>query len=305
MNLVVREQVRVQSMGETLAGALFLPTTISPCPAIVVTHGAGDYKENYNEFCEYLAGKGLGCLALDLHGHGASGGKRFYVEISDWSADVRAGLNFLSRDERIDPNALGAFGPSSGGTAILEAALADSRIKALVALDATVRNSLPGPISMFLKGLVWLGRAKRALTGSDLRVNMLKLNAGMRFTEDDEVNARLLADEAIKAALEHFPFPGAAESFFVNTIERVGRITAPTLVIWGAEDRIDPPETGQLFFQALTCKKSLQIVEGNGHGGHLDRNRQTVFELTAQWFSENLAASVEHVSESEAACRAG
>jgi len=303
MNLVLREQVQVQSNGETLSGALFLPS-VCPCPAIVVSHGAGDYKENYTEFCEYLARKGLGCLALDMHGHGASGGKRTFVEMRDWCADIRAGLTFLSQDKRVNSQALGAFGPSSGGTAILEAALEDSRIKALVALDVTVLNSLPSPISIFLKTLVSIGRIKRALTGSDLRVNMLKLNAGMRFTEDDAVNQRLLADERIKASLENFPFPGAAESFFVNTIERVGRISVPTLVIWGAEDKIDPPETGQKLFQALTCKKSLHIVEGNGHGGHLDHNRQKVFELTAQWFSENLRASTERVSESGPACRA-
>jgi alpha-beta hydrolase superfamily lysophospholipase len=304
MNLVLREQVRIPSMGNTLSGALFLPTS-GPSPAVVICHGAGDYKENYTELCEYLAKKGVGCLALDMHGHGASEGDRYYVEMRAWCADVRAGLDFLSRNKRVDPEGLGAFGVSSGGTAIFEAALADSRIKALVALDATVRNSLPATISAFLKSLVWIGRAKRSLTGSDLRVNMLKLNTGMRFTEDPEVNARLLANEAIRAALGNFPFPGAAESFFVNTIERVGRISAPTLVIWGAEDKIDPPETGRLLFDALTCKKSLQIVEGNGHGGHLDRNRQKVFELTAQWFSENLTPSVEHVSQSEAACRAG
>jgi alpha-beta hydrolase superfamily lysophospholipase len=306
MNLVLREQVTLQCAGVTLSGSLFLPTSsASPCPAIVVCHGAGDYKENYTELCEYLGGKGIGSLALDMHGHGASGGNRTYVEMRHWCADVRAGLDFLAQDKRVDPNGLGAFGPSSGGTAILEAALEDSRLKALVALDATVRNSLPAPISAFLKCLVVAGRIKRFFTGSDLRVNMLKLNAGMRFAVDDEVNAKLLADEAIKAALESFPFPGAAESFFVNTIERAGHIAAPTLVIWGAEDQIDPPETGQLLFEALTCKKSLQIIEGNGHGGHMDQHREKVFELTAHWFSENLAASIEHVSESEAACRAG
>src|SRR5262249_17486977 len=42
-------------------------------------------------------------------------------------------------------------------------------------------------------------------------------------------------------------------------------------------------ETGRLLHAALTCEKDLQIVEGNGHVGHLDRNKTKVFELTAHW----------------------
>ena len=87
-----------------------------------------------------------------------------------------------------------------------------------------------------------------------------------------------------------FPFPGGAHSFFVNTLERVSRITIPTLVLWGEEDQLDSPETARLLYNALLCKKRLHIIPGNGHVGHLDRNRAKVFALTADWALENLAA---------------
>ncbi len=96
------------------------------------------------------------------------------------------------------------------------------------------------------------------------------------------------SDPRIMDALASFPLPGAAECFFVDTLKRVAGIKAPTLVLWGKEDRLDSPRTAQLLYDRLTCKKQLHILAGNGHAGHLDRNRQQVFALAAAWTLENL-----------------
>src|SRR6266478_1521859 len=155
MNVIERESARecvvLNSLGDELAGTLFLPASSHPCPSLIVCHGAGDFKENYFELCEFLAGKGIAALAIDMHGHGASGGARFHVNINEWVADVQAAIKFLASHPQIDPDKICGFGISSGGTAILEAAVIDSKLKVLVALDATVRNSLPLPMSCFLQ----------------------------------------------------------------------------------------------------------------------------------------------------------
>ena len=41
-------------------------------------------------------------------------------------------------------------------------------------------------------------------------------------------------------------------------------------------------------YEALTCKKALHIIPGNGHLGHLDRNKGLVFKLSAEWATQNL-----------------
>jgi uncharacterized protein len=140
---------------------------------------------------------------------------------------------------------------------------------------------------VFLKILVWLGKIKRCLTGRDFRVPLAKLPAP-KMASDPEVNRRLMSDPHSLEAFMAFPLPGAEQAFFVDTITRVSCITAPTLVLWGEEDKLDPPETGRLLSAALTCKKQLQVIPGNGHVGHLDRNRAKVFALTADWMLENL-----------------
>lgn len=283
-----RESVCFRSHGENIAGTLFLPASDRPVPVLIICHGAGDWKENYYELCESLAKRHLGSLALDLSGHGESGGERFFVDMRLWVADIRAAIDFLVAHPQVDSNRIGAMGLSSGGTAILEAGLVESRLKALIGLSPTVRDSLPLPIGLFLRLLTLVGRLKLSLTGKHLRVPLAQLSVGPKLASDPEINRQILANARFLEAFQAFPLPGAAQAFFVDTIKRVGRITAPTLVIWGEDDHMDPPKTGRLLFQALTCKKELRILPGNGHVGHLDRHRAQVFDLTADWALENL-----------------
>jgi uncharacterized protein len=280
-----KEPVRFQSRDAELGGVLFLPQVDTPAPALIVCHGAGEFKENYFEMGESLAQRGIACLALDMHGHGESGGERFCVRIEEWVDDIRAAIDFLQSHPRVDGKRIGGFGLSSGGTAILEAALVEPRLRVLVALDCTVRDSMPRVVSWILRVILLAGRLKRRLTGRTLRVPLAKMG-GWKPASDPEVNKRLLSSPRTLEAYMSFPLPGAEEAFFVDTIKRVSRITAPTMVIWGADDELDPPATGRLLFETLTCRKRLEIVAGNGHVGHLDRNRSRVFGLTADWVLE-------------------
>ena len=284
---ISQEAVRIQSLGDELVGILFRPETETPAPVVIVCHGAGEFKENYFELCELLATRGVAALALDLHGHGESAGERFCVHIHEWVADVQAAIGFLTTHPKIDGNWIGAFGLSSGGTAILEAAVVDPRLKVLVALDATVRNSLPLPMTLFLKLLIFVGGIKKRLTNQQWRLPLAKMG-GLDLASDPEINRRITTDPKGLAAFMAFPFPGGAEAFFVDTLHRVSRITAPTLVLWGEDDKLDPPQTACLLYAALTCPKALHIIPGNGHVGHLDRHKAKVFALTTDWVLQNL-----------------
>jgi pimeloyl-ACP methyl ester carboxylesterase len=282
------ETVKFRSLGDDLVGSLFLPATLQPAPGLIVCHGAGDLRDNYAELCETLARRGVACLALDMHGHGQSGGARSFVDMREWVADVRAAIGFLSSHPRIAASKIGAFGISSGGTAILEAAVIEPRLKALVALDATVYDSLPAATAIPLKIFLALGKIKMALTNRPLRLPLAKMGPAPVVASDPEVNRRLMDKMHEIKAFMSYPLPGGEQAFFVDTIERVPQIAAPTLVIWGEEDKLDPPETGRKLFAALTCVKRLEIVPGNGHAGHMDRNRAKVFELTGDWLLEKM-----------------
>jgi alpha-beta hydrolase superfamily lysophospholipase len=283
------ELIRFESEGVPIIGSLFLPSIPAPVPAMIICHGAGEFKENYFELSEFLVAHGIAALAMDMRGHGQSGGERFHVNIASWIGDIRSAVDFLAKHPAIDKERIGAFGLSSGGTAVLEAALIEPRLKVLVTLAATVRNSVPWPGALVLRLLILIGRLKRFFTRRDLRLSILKLLEKISLVSDPEIRQRLLQDPRATEAFSSFPFPGAAESLFVNTLCRVSGIRIPSLVLWGEEDRVDPPETARMLYAALKCKKRLCIISGNGHAGHLDRNRQQVFVLTTDWALENLA----------------
>ncbi|MGC9323484.1 MAG: alpha/beta hydrolase [Desulfomonilia bacterium] len=294
-----KEPVTFFSRSEQIAGMLFHPCPPQCSPALVLCHGALDFKENYFELACHLAEHGIAALVLDMHGNGESQGLRYHVNIGLWVEDIRSALDFLEGHPLIDAKKIGAFGLSSGGTAILEAALVEPRLKTLITLDATVRNPLTWTDSVIMRLFVWLGHLKRFLTGDDLHLEMNWAFSKTEVASDPDVNRMWRENPRVRAMWSSFPLPGAAQSVFVDTITRVGSIRIPTLVLHGAEDRIDSPETARMLYHALNCVKDLCIIEGNGHIGHLDRNKKTVMELTTQWALNHLNQDPHRESPSE------
>jgi pimeloyl-ACP methyl ester carboxylesterase len=286
-----QEPVAFPSLGDDIHAVLFTPPSPGPHPVLIITHGAGEFKENYFELCEHLAEHGIAGLALDMHGHGKSGGRPFQIEMKEWVADIRAACDFIDKHPALDKRRISAFGLSSGGTAILEAAVVEPRLKALVTLDATVMDTLPFGISVLMRTLSLIGRIKRFITGHDLKISLVSMLNGLELASDPEINKRLQKDPGKLRAFMKFPLPGAAQAFIVDTIKRVPQIRIPTLVIWGEDDKLDPITTAQRLHGCLTCDKELAIVPGNGHVGHLDRNKEKVFELTSSWLTKHLSPS--------------
>ena len=79
---------------------------------ILLLHGAGSSRISMRIYAEMLAGRGYGVLAIDLRGHGLSGGKTNRL---GWqgTSDIGAALRFLER--RTEVKAIGALGNSLGG----------------------------------------------------------------------------------------------------------------------------------------------------------------------------------------------
>ena len=106
--------------------------------AIVVAHGAGGSREGVRRQAEMLAKRGYGVLALDMSGHGESGGRTNRLA---WQGteDIAAAARYLA--EKPGVRAIGAFGSSMGGEAVLGASAAVPQLKAIVADGATRRST--------------------------------------------------------------------------------------------------------------------------------------------------------------------
>ncbi|HOM29257.1 MAG TPA: alpha/beta fold hydrolase [Deltaproteobacteria bacterium] len=280
---MVSEAVTFISRSEVIRGTLVVPRSSRPCPALILCHGALDFKESFDELAQFLASRGVASLAIDMHGHGASGGPRYHVDIGDWVEDVRQGVTYLESLPRIKKGAVGALGFSSGGTAVLEAAVLDERISCLVTLGATVCTSLGFLDAVAVRALGVIGTLAGLLTGKGLRLDMQSEFAKVPATVDSAFNRRWREDPRVIAMWSDVPFPGIVSAFVVDTLSRVGRIRAPTLVIHGEEDRVDPPTSALKLMAALRCPKELFLVPKSGHMVHRDALRHEVFERVCLW----------------------
>ncbi len=287
-NPLICQSVHFLSKGDRLAAQLFIPDLKDRAPVMLICHGLFSFKENYFEFAEYLAKRGIAVLTMDMRGHGQSGGERFAFCLSDWIANIQAAIDFLVKHPRIDPLRIAGFGLSSGGTAILEAAIVESRLKVLVTLSASIHNDHPLWQTVIFNIMKYIGIIYKKFKHRSFRLSLPWVLDMIDYTADATINADWRTNLRVREAFHSIPFPETAEALLIDTIHRVKLIRIPTLVLHGATDRLESPQNAQLLYRALVCVKEIHTIPSSGHLGHLDWNRHKIFELTYEWIANKL-----------------
>src|ERR1700675_3200268 len=106
--------------GVDLAATLWEPSGSPPAqgfPAIVLLHGLGGKRQDLDSIAQQWADT-FAVLSFDARGHGQSGGL-VSVDGPREIADTRAVYDWLAARPEIDPHAIGAWGISLGGGAVL------------------------------------------------------------------------------------------------------------------------------------------------------------------------------------------
>lgn len=122
--------------GITLAGDLYLPKNIEgKLPAIAVSGPFGAVKEQSSGlYAQTMAKRGFVTLAFDPSFTGESGGQPRYTASPDINTeDFQSAVDFLCLHDRVDPERVGLIGICGWGGLALNAAAADTRVKATVA----------------------------------------------------------------------------------------------------------------------------------------------------------------------------
>lgn len=122
--------------GITLAADLYLPKNVKgKLPAIAVSGPFGAVKEQSSGlYAQTLAERGFLTIAFDPSYTGESGGEPRYVASPDINTeDFSAAVDFLSLREDVDAERIGIIGICGWGGFAINAAAADTRIKATVA----------------------------------------------------------------------------------------------------------------------------------------------------------------------------
>jgi len=284
MSSVAMEGVAFPSAGRVLSGALFEASSPGPV-AVVLCHGAFEFKDNWFDYAERLAGQGFTALTFDFTGHGESEGLRGTVDMHVWPYDIREALNLLGRRgyERF-----GLVGWDSGGSAVVLAAAHDPRVRCAAVLSAPVflMPSLADRAAFTLA--LGASKVKRALWKKPLTLSRVKELDRMRVAVDDEVNERYRSDARVRAYFEAVPIPECLDHVWIDVTRAVQKVKVPTLIVHGAEDVVHPVKQSRKLHHALPGRKKLHVVEGTGHALHLDRQRDEVYKLIARWMKRHL-----------------
>ena len=107
------------SDGTPIAATLY-PAAGGPAPAVVLVHMLTRTRDDWRGFADRLQAAGATCLALDLRGHGGSGGAA--APSAAMALDVQAAVMWLAARSDVRTGAIALVGASFGATAALLAA---------------------------------------------------------------------------------------------------------------------------------------------------------------------------------------
>ncbi len=242
---------------------LFYAETRSPNARLtmVLVHGAGSSHLAWPEQLRRVEGATV--HALDLPGHGKSSG-RGRASVADYVEVVRGFLDTLNVERAV------ITGHSMGGA-----------IAQLFALTHPARTA----------GLILVA------TGAKLRVTPQILNGILTDTEATldlvtryswgpdapEELVKLGRDQLASLAPDTIADDYAACDAF-DVRDRLGQITAPTLVVGGTADQMTPPKYAQFLAEKIPGAR-LAMIEGTGHMVMLEQP-----ELVVQHVRQFLAA---------------
>jgi pimeloyl-ACP methyl ester carboxylesterase len=246
-------------------------------PAIVLLHGFASSLYTWKDVLPVLA-QGHDVLALDLPGFGQSDCP------PDLSSDEypRVVLGLL---DRLGISRASLVGNSLGGSVVLAvAAERPALVERLVLVDAAGFN-LQEKKRPWIVRLVGAPPMAALLDGLPVRRLLVEMSLRQVFFDDSLVTSarvdeylepmlRAGAPRAIRSLL-------ASRSLHPDSMQKLlGRITAPTLVLWGREDQWIPVGDAERFAAALGGAKVV-VLDRCGHMPQEERPAEVARLVTA------------------------
>jgi pimeloyl-ACP methyl ester carboxylesterase len=235
-------------------------------PSVVFIHGTGQDHTIWVLPTRYFARHQRNVLAIDLPGHGRSGGKPLasIKAMADWIVKVLDATGI---------NSAAMVGHSMGSlVAISLAAKYADRVRAIALIGTTV----PMPVSEALLNsakanspdaidmLTLWGHGSSAHLGGSATPGMWMLGGGKRLMER-------AAPGVIFTDLN-------ACNQYKQGLEDAGSITCQALLILGQSDLMTPPGKARALTEALTDSKTV-VLEKSGHAMLSERPEQVLDQL--------------------------
>ncbi len=236
---------------------------------LCLVHGLGDYSGFFSYMIEYFTAASFCVAAIDLHGHGASGGARGHIETFDTFYDdidlliARAKLRFPGLPVFL-------YGHSLGGSLVLNDALRRKPDVAAVIAAAPWLELAEKPLIRRLRAyaldLLAPGRIFRSGIGAD------------KLTHDPEVIERYNNDRLAFGRVSAHLFASAIRAGRW-AVRHADRFLLPLLLMHGSADRLTDIHTTERFYRRVERgDAAFKTWPGGYHTLHNELNRLEVYD---------------------------
>jgi len=242
---------------------------------LVIVHGFGEHGGRYDSLARRLVEHDMAVACPDLWGHGRSSGRRGDIDRIDLMADD---LTALTRDlvlAQAGTERVAVFGHSFGGLVAAEWVLRSSDAYACVVLQSPLFGvGFPVP------------RWKERLSGiARVFCPMLSLSIGLDPTwlsHDPLIVQRYRQDPLVH---HHISLRGyaALQQTIQHVCAHASELATPTLVLYGAEDRVISIQACKDIAERMTCEKRVVAFPGSYHELHHEAVREDVVKQIVQW----------------------
>lgn len=252
----------------------------APRGGVALIHGLGEHSGRYPHVAQALNDVGLSVLALDLPGHGQSGGRRGHFPSYEGVLDLIArALERLRADSGASP--LFLYGHSLGGNLVVNYALRrPDGLRGAIASGPWLRLAIQPP-----RWRVALARTVGRLLPGLTQPNGLDPHD---LSHDPAVVQAYMDDPLVHDRISAGLFLAAYEAG-LWALEHASRLQIPLLLMHGTADRLTSAEASAEFCARAGSLCTLRLWEGLYHEVHNEPQKADVFAAVREWLEGVLA----------------
>jgi alpha-beta hydrolase superfamily lysophospholipase len=246
-----------------------------PVGILCLVHGHGDHSGMYADAMTLLSKSGYAVCALDLRGHGRSGGPRgdsptYQLLLDDVGLLLEEGVRCFGTDL---PRFL--FGHSQGGGLVLNYAL-----RRRPALNGVIASS-PW-LRLAFRPPRWMAALARVL-------HVVAPDYGVAPRDERKALPDLVGRGRPKPRDEMVHRIITARLFFESrdagdwALRHAGEFPLPLLVMHGVDDRATSPEASTQFVQRVSGDATFVPLTGLRHLIHVEEIEEEIFSRAVEW----------------------
>ncbi len=237
------------SDGVSLFCRIWLPAA-PPRAVLTIVHGLGEHSGRYQHVADFLVARGFAVFAVDLRGHGKSGGKRGHINhFQDYVNDARTLMAHARQQVPAVPIFL--LGHSMGGlTALLFALKHPPELAGVIASGPGLRTRLHIP--------VWKAALGKVMSNLWPTLSMPNGIDPHDLCHDPAVVAAYIADPLVHNNVTtrwYAEFTAAGEW----ALAQASTLRVPALILQGGADPIIDPAGARQFFERITLDDKRHI----------------------------------------------